>query len=179
MHVLNGDFSFPRENWKCNINVNITKLTDITDELIKESVTKALSDVLSDAAELGSTVEGEVTDINIMPIKKSDGREEVLEEVDSDDEAAIDDRILHVEDEDSNMNTVKNIIEHDTNNTAATSALNMDEILDVTNIASNKEDLSLKYFSGRINSERLSSRSMFIEVNNGRENNKKSSLCCY
>ncbi|KAG5861659.1 hypothetical protein JTB14_011868, partial [Gonioctena quinquepunctata] len=79
-----------------------------------EKVTKALSDALSDAAELGLTVEGE----------------EVLEEVDSDDEAEID---YHVEDEDWDM-TVKNIIEHDTSDTAATLALDMDEILDMTNI---------------------------------------------
>ncbi|KAG5863961.1 hypothetical protein JTB14_007231, partial [Gonioctena quinquepunctata] len=75
---------------------------------------------LSDAAELGSTVEGKVTDIKIMPIKKSNGREEVLEEVDSEDEA-----------ENNDGMTVKNIIEHDTNDTAATSDLIMDEILDM------------------------------------------------
>ncbi|KAG5864615.1 hypothetical protein JTB14_003627 [Gonioctena quinquepunctata] len=96
MHDLNGNFSFPGENRKFNINVNFTKLTDITDELIEETVTKVLSDALSDAAELESTVEGEVTHINIMPIKKSDGKEEV----DSDAEAEIDDGILDVEDED-------------------------------------------------------------------------------
>ncbi|KAG5900725.1 hypothetical protein JTB14_038243 [Gonioctena quinquepunctata] len=90
MHDLNDDFSFPRENRKCNINVNFTKLNDITDELIEETVTKALSDVLSDSAELRSTVEEEVSDIKIMPIKKSDGKKEV----NSDDEAEIDDGIL-------------------------------------------------------------------------------------
>ncbi|KAG5870141.1 hypothetical protein JTB14_000910 [Gonioctena quinquepunctata] len=47
----------PRENMKCNTNVNFTKVTDITDELIEETVTKSLSDALSDADELGLTVE--------------------------------------------------------------------------------------------------------------------------
>ncbi|KAG5888312.1 hypothetical protein JTB14_015820 [Gonioctena quinquepunctata] len=69
------------------------------------------------------------------------------DEMDSD-EAEIDDGILDVKDEDSEI-TVKNIIEHDNNDTAATSAL------DMTNIATIKKDLSLKDFSSRINSEIL------------------------
>ncbi|KAG5867544.1 hypothetical protein JTB14_003242 [Gonioctena quinquepunctata] len=67
----------------------------------------------------------------------------------SEHETEIYDGILDVEDEDSNM-PVKKIIEHDTNDTAATSALDIDEILDMTNIASIKKDLSLKDFSGWI-----------------------------
>ncbi|KAG5860354.1 hypothetical protein JTB14_006467 [Gonioctena quinquepunctata] len=47
-----------------------------------------------------------------MPIKESNGKEEVLEEVDSDDEAEIGDVILDVENDDLDM-TVKNKIEHD------------------------------------------------------------------
>ncbi|KAG5890493.1 hypothetical protein JTB14_013848 [Gonioctena quinquepunctata] len=94
-------------------------------------------------------------------MEKSDGKEEVLEGVDSEDGAEIHDGILDVENEDSNM-TEKNRIEHDT---TATWALDVDEILDMTNIVNIEKDSSLKDFSGRIDSERLSPRSLFVEVN--------------